>query len=257
MARRSTPRTSRTVVRVLALSSLMLFACSACARQETGSMTSNKTFTDPVTAQLAQAAKSGDAALVRELVAGGANPNAHGRNGFTVLEWTMLQQSRKGFEALLAAGADPAEGNDDGMTAVHLAAQADTPYWLEILLAKGASPDTPNTVTRATPVMAALMAERGDNAGLLLKAGAQVDATDRQNNTALHVAAKINQMDWVLKLLEAGADPNAKNAQGVTFQRYLFMTRDAMLNAQTRRERDAIRDWLRDHHIAIEDSSSQ
>ena len=61
----------------------------------------------------------------------------------------------------------------------------------------------------------------------------------------------------MLKLLQAGADPNAKNAQGVTFQRYLFMTRDAMLNAQTRRERDAIRDWLRDHHIAIEDSSSQ
>jgi len=247
----------RALVRALAMSSLMLFACSACAKQGTGSMTSQQTFNDPVAAQLAQAAKSGDAAKVRELVAGGANPNAQGEQGFTLLEWTMLQQSRKGFEALLAAGANPAEGNDDGLTAVHLAAQADTPYWLETLLAKGASPDTPNTVTQATPMMAALMAERGDNAGLLLKAGAKIDAADRQHNTALHVAAKINQMDWVLKLLQAGANPNLKNAQDVTFQRYLFMTRDAMLNAQTRRERDAVRDWLRGHGIPIEDASAQ
>ena len=33
------------------------------------------------------------------------------------------------------------------------------------------------------------------------------------------------------------------------------MTRDAMLNAQTRKERDAVRDWLRAHHIAIEDGA--
>lgn len=216
-----------------------------------------QTFSDPVAAQLAQAVKSGDAARIRELVAGGANPDARGDNGTTMLQWAMLQQSRSGFEALLAAGADPARGDDDGMTAVHLAAQADTPYWLETLLANGASPDTPNTVTRATPLMAALMTERGANAQRLLDAGAQVDAIDRQHNTALHVAAKINQMDWVLKLLEAGANPGAVNGQGVTFQRYLFMTRDAMLNASARRDRDAVRGWLRAHNVPIEDASAQ
>src|SRR5690606_17367180 len=105
----SMPSTARRTARqplALALSSLMLIACSACAQQETGPMT-QQTFSDPVAAHLAQAAKSGDAARIRELVAGGANPNAHGNNGTTMLEWAMLQQSRAGFEALLAAGADP------------------------------------------------------------------------------------------------------------------------------------------------------
>src|SRR3546814_13801869 len=121
----------------------------------------------------------------------------------------------------------------------HLDAQADTPYWLETLLAGGASPDTPNTVTHATPLMAALMTERGANAQRLLDAGAQVDAIDRQPNTALHVAAKINQMDWVLKLPDAGASPGAVNSQGVTSRRYLSMTRAALLRGSARRQAPA------------------
>src|SRR3546814_19029621 len=126
-----------------------------------------QTCSEPVAAQLAQAAKSGDAARIRELVAGGANPNAQGDNGTTMLQWAMLQQSRTGFAALLAAGADPTRGDDDGLTAVPLAAQADTPYWLETLLARGASTDTPNTVHRAPPLMHPLLTERGDRTSVV------------------------------------------------------------------------------------------
>ncbi|MCL1635808.1 ankyrin repeat domain-containing protein [Luteimonas sp. SX5] len=216
-------------------------------------MTSGKTFTDPATALLADAVKAGDAARMKELIAGGANPNAQGEKGITLLQWAMLNQSRDGFDALLAAGADPARGNDDGVTAVHLAAMADTNRYLRTLLDNGASADTPNTVTGATPLMSALMAERADNADLLLEAGAKVAAADRQGNTALHLAAKINETGRVLQLLEAGADPNAKNAQGATFQRYLFMTPEASLNSTSKRERDQVREWLKQHSIAIED----
>ncbi len=216
-------------------------------------MTSGKTFTDPATALLADAVKAGDTARIKELIAGGGNPNAQGEKGITLLQWAMLNQSRAGFDALLAAGADPARGNDDGTTAVHLAAMADTDRYLRTLLDKGASPDTPNTVTGATPLMSALMAERADNADLLLKTGAKVAAADRQGNTALHLAAKINETGRVLQLLEAGADPNAKNAQGATFQRYLFMTPEASLNSTSKRERGQVRAWLEQHNIAVED----
>lgn len=218
-------------------------------------MSSNKVFTDSTTAALAEAVKDGDAGKIRELVAGGANPNAEGENGLPLLQWAMLNQSRGGFEALLAAGADPTRGDSDGNTAVHLAAQANTKYWLDTLLARGASPDTPNTVTQATPLMSALMTERPENADLLLKAGAKLDAVDRQGNSALHVAAKINEMGRALQLLEDGANPNLKNVRGSTFQRYLFMTPDNVLNGETRRQREAIKDWLLKHNIPIEDAN--
>ncbi len=240
-------------IRIAAFLSLMLLACAACARQGTSApMDTAKTFHDSASAVLADAVKAGDAARIKELVAGGANPNAQGEKGLTVLQWAMLNQSRDGFDALLAAGADPARGNDNGVTAVHLAAMADTDYYLRKLLEKGVSPDTPNTVTGATPLMAALMAERADHADALLKAGAKIAAADRQGNTALHLAAKINETGRVLQLLEAGADPNAKNAQGVTFQRYLFMTPETSLNLKSKREREQVREWLEAHNIAVE-----
>lgn len=215
-------------------------------------MTTQQTFTDPSAAALAEAAKAGDEIRVRKLVADGANPNAQGARGLPLLQWAMLSQSRRGFEALLAAGADPTRGDAGGTTAMHLAAQADTPYWLETLLARGVGADTPNTVTRATPLMAALMAERAANADRLIQAGAKLDAVDRQGDTALHVAAQINETGRVLQLLEAGANPTLKNVQGVTFQRYLFMSKDSMLSSDVRSQRDAIKTWLQQHGVALE-----
>ena len=144
------PATHRTTIFL----SLMLLACAACARQgNSAPMNTAKTFHDSASAVLADAVKAGDAARIKELVAGGANPNTQGEKGMTMLQWSMLNQSQAGFDALLAAGADPARGNDDGVTAVHLAAMADTDRYLRKLLDTDTSPDTPNTVTGATPLM--------------------------------------------------------------------------------------------------------
>lgn len=240
-------------IRLARWACLMLLACNAaCGQSGSRSMTNQQTFTDPAAAALADAAKAGDELRVRKLVADGANPNAQGARGLPLLQWAMLNQSRRGFEALLAAGADPARGDDGGTTAMQLAAQADTAYWLDTLLARGAKPDTPNTRTGETPLMAALMTRRPANAERLLAAGAKLDATNRNGESALHVAALINDMASVLKLLEAGANPMLRDAQGVTFQRYLFMTRDDVLAPEVRRQRDAVKDWLTRHGVALE-----
>ncbi|MEH6418386.1 ankyrin repeat domain-containing protein [Pseudomonas sp. CGJS7] len=215
-------------------------------------MRASEVFADVRTAELAEAAADGNAARVRELVAAGAQVDARGAKGTTPLQWALYRHSLPGMRALLAAGADPSVAAQDGMTAVHLAAMADDPGYLRLLLEHGADPNARNAVTQATPLASALMAERAENVGALLKAGAQPGLADRTGNTPLHQAAKINEFGHALSLLRAGADPAARNDQGVSFQRYMFMTPDKLLNARTRGERDAVIAWLREHGVAIE-----
>ncbi|KAA8571543.1 hypothetical protein EYC84_001543 [Monilinia fructicola] len=50
----------------------------------------------------------------------------------------------------------------------------------------------------------------------LIKAGANIEAKDRYEETALHKAVKVDREDSVQILLEAGADLQAKNFEGMT-----------------------------------------
>lgn len=209
-------------------------------------------FPDQDTAALAEAAAAGDAATVARLAKQGVALDARGDKNVTLLEWALLNQSRAGLEALLEAGADPSWPGIDDSTVVHMAAMAEDPCYLQLLLEKGADADTPHGRTRATPLAAALMGERARQFQALLAAGADPGRADRMGNTPLHVAAKINEPARVLDLLRAGADPGGNNAQGVTFQRYLFLVRDALLNPTTRRDRAMVVEWLREHGAVVE-----
>ncbi len=208
-------------------------------------------FADPRVAELAEAVAEGDAARVQRL-AQGTNLQAHGDKNVTLLEWAVLNQSPKGLNALLVAGADPAETGIDGSNVVHLAAMAKDPIYLQTLLAHGAHPDTPHSQTGAAPLSAALMGERPIQFKALLAAGANPNHVDRQGNSALHVAGKINESGHALDLLLAGADPVARNTQGATFQRYLNMTPVKLLTDESRRDREAVQAWLREHGIPVE-----
>jgi ankyrin repeat protein len=211
-------------------------------------------FSDPQTAELAAAAASGDAERVEALVRAGADVNAHGDANVTVLQWAMFNMSTTGMEALIAAGADPSEPGMDNDTIVHLAAMANDPQYLELLLAHGADPNARNGVTRATPLVSALLGGRDIQFHALLAAGADPNAADRTGNTPLHEAAKIDQPERVLDLLNAGANPRAANVTGANFQRFLFMAPDRIFTPEVRLGRDAVRDWLRTRHIPVEDA---
>lgn len=123
---------------------------------------------------------------------------------------------------------------------MHYAAKANDPGYLDVVLAHEADPNTPNAVTRATPLVSALMANRDVHFRKLLTAGASATAADRLGNTPLHMAAKINAYDRVLDLLRAGADPLARNRQGLTFQHYLDLTPSDRLSADARRRKEVI-----------------
>jgi uncharacterized protein len=147
---------------------------------------------------------------------------------------------------------DPSRPGSGGATIVHLAALANDDTYLDILLKYGADPNAPNGVTRAMPIVSALMGERKSQFRMLPVAGADPGRADRMGNTPVHAAAKINQPWRILDLLEAGAPPEAPNLQGATFQRYLFMTHEKILTQDARRGRAAVIDWLRRHNIPVE-----
>ena len=217
-------------------------------------MDAKQVFSDPRAAELAAAAASGDAGRVEALVRAGANVNARGDKNVTLLQWAMLNKSTTGMEALLAAGADPSEPGLDSDTVVHLAALANDPGYLELLLAHRADPNARNGVTRAAPLVSALLGGRDAQFHALLAAGADPNAADRTGNTPLHQAAKTGQPQRVLELLKAGADPGAANVTGATFQHFLFLPPDKMVTAEVRRGRDAVRNWLHAHHIPVADA---
>jgi hypothetical protein len=231
---------------------------SACAQEKltmsaaAPAVNVNQIFPDPAVARLAEAAARGDRRRVAEL-APGVNLAAQGDDGVTLLQWALLNKSADGMEALLDAGANPNQVGLDGDTVVHLAAMADDSRYLTILLARGADPNVPHGETRATPLRDALIGEREPQFRALLAAGADPNRADRMGNTPLHVAGQINEPARALDLLNAGADPAARNLQNATFQRYLFMTRVSLLNAETRRDREAVQAWLTARGIEVED----
>jgi uncharacterized protein len=207
-------------------------------------VTAREIFPDSMAAALAEAAAKGDTSRIRRLVAAGADPNSQGRDGVSVSQWALINQSPKGLAGLLENGADPSRAESSGETVVHYAAKTNVPVYLDILLKHRADPNTRNGVTRATPLVPALMANREENFRMLLAAGADPNAADRMGDTPLHVAAKINAFARVLDLLKAGADPRAKNGRGTTFQPYLDRTPTNILNDEARRQKQEIAAWL-------------
>lgn len=215
-------------------------------------MDASKAFSDPAVAALAQAAAEGDRQAVRERAASGADPDAHGADAVTPLQFAMLAQSKRGVEALLDAGADASVPGLAGRTAVHSAAIADDPDYMRILLEHGADPDARHGLTGGTALADAAGPRTDAQFRMLLDAGADPSIADRTGNTPLHKAAMINAGAHVLQLLERGAPASAKNAQDATFQAYYYKLPASKLDAKARGERAAVTAWLDANGVPLE-----
>ena len=71
---------------------------------------------------LADAARRGDAAAVRALLAGGEDPDAAQGDGATALHWAAYRGDAEMVAALIRAGADVQRANRYGVTPLALAA---------------------------------------------------------------------------------------------------------------------------------------
>jgi ankyrin repeat protein len=133
---------------------------------------------------LAQAAARGDAAEVRSLLQGGADPNGADGSRITPLMWAGRAGSVESIRALAAAGA-----------ALDTRDQA---------------------VNGWTALVHAIHKGQDDAADALLAAGADPNVRCDGGSTALMFAAAYGNARMVRTLLDRGADPHAEATGGVT-----------------------------------------
>lgn len=244
-------------MRLVALRHVLLImlaglAGPGCAKEELlmHKVDVHQVFADERVAELADAIAEDDARRVHAL-AKSVDLGFRGDKNVTLLQWAVLNQSLNAMKALLAAGADPALYGMDGYTVLHTAAMVNDPAYLQALLDAGVGPDLSDSEGQ-TPLGAAVKARRSKQMHALLAAGADPDRRDVVGDTALHVAGMINDAAAALSLLKVGASPDVTNAQGATFQRYLFKADERLLNQRGHQEREAVRTWLRERKIPME-----
>jgi hypothetical protein len=137
---------------------------------------------------LLEAAKTGSAENVKDLLKAGANVDIRDEeHGLTALMWAAVRGHRRVVQILLEAGAD-----------VHA---TDSNFAL-------------------TALMWAVASNKVEVAKALLNAGARVNARSMDSTTALIIATCEGHIDTIRFLLDAGADVHAQTDSGWTAQLY-------------------------------------
>ena len=160
---------------------------------------------------LVVAARAGDTAEVRALLAGGADVNAPAADGSTALHWAVYADDETLVGNLLDAGATANVANDLAITPLHLAAANGNDRIVGALLDRGAPADVASE-TGVTPLMEAARVGSAAVIRLLTARGAPLDAREAgRGQTALMWAAARGGPEAVRALIEAGADIRARS----------------------------------------------
>ncbi|NOT45277.1 MAG: hypothetical protein HOP14_11805 [Acidobacteria bacterium] len=160
--------------------------------------------------EVAAAAKAGDLAAVRKLIAERVDVNSPERDGSTALLWAAYNNDAEMAKALLAAGATVDAANRYGVTPLLQASRTGDAAVMEVLLNAGANP-TATYPEGETPLMAAARSGRVEAVRLLTARGADVNQPGGiEQQTPLMWASLEGHLDVVRSLLEAGANPNLK-----------------------------------------------
>ncbi len=211
---------------------LMLAPCMALAETAGGARNANPVLCDDLRAQIAvdasqdntarrnaalyQAAGKGCVTLAEDLLNQGASVLARDRNGDQALHHAAEGGDVATIGMLVAHGAPVDQGNAHGSTPLLLAVLADKPKAVTALLDAGAGAEAPGE-HGVTPLTAA--AFNGDDrivAMLLDRAHANPAEADGTGKGAAEYAAARGFLSTLKLLLDAGLDPNATYAHGLT-----------------------------------------
>ena len=170
---------------------------------------------------LHRAAHLGDAALIRQLVADGADLTVREAHGRTPVHVAAFASHEAAIAALAEAGADMNALEDGLYDAVTIAAVADDPEMLSAALAAGNRADLVTSVYDGTALIAAAHLGHAEVVRRLIAAGAPLDHVNNLGWTALIEAVVLGDggpahVATARALLEAGADPDIPDRTGAT-----------------------------------------
>ena len=185
------------------------------------------------------AACVGDLTRVRRFVEQGTDVDTKDEFGWTPLYWAASTSQEDVAEFLIAKGADIAARTEDSSTPLHQAAKAGDRKIVELFITKGADVNA-KAKNENTPLHSAASAGQRQVVELLIAKGADVNAKNDAGQTPLDVAIGKNRkeivellvekgaiislhtfvnsgdLDMLRRLIEDGADVNAKDDYGQT-----------------------------------------
>ena len=159
---------------------------------------------------LVDAARDGDTAAVRALLAQGAGVDTAEADGTSALHWASYRDDIETVGLLLDAGADVNAANDLGATPLWAAGQNGSAAMVRRLLTAGANPNLA-LLAGETPLMVAARSGTPTVVKLLLGHGADTDARGARGQTALMWAVAQHHPAVVEVLLAHGADIRARS----------------------------------------------
>jgi ankyrin repeat protein len=153
---------------------------------------------------LMAAAANGHLECVHALLRDGAGFNARDPSGRTALMSACANRQVEILRTLLAAKAEVNAQDAEGKTGLMLAASAGSADVVQALLESGADVRAASS-TGETALIAAIRGGYAEIVRSLIRAGADVNAHDQNGESALKMALKFNRVEVVRTLREAGA----------------------------------------------------
>ena len=161
------------------------------------------------------AGKGGHPEAAALLIKAGAKVNARNMKGNTPLHEACHNGKLEIMQTLLDNGSDVHAKTNDGETPLHIAAYLGFVDACNVLLKAGAVPD-PLDAEEASPLYRAARGGEVEVVEMLLKAGADPNKKAANGWTALHEASRWGREPVVEVLVQAGADVNVRNQEDST-----------------------------------------
>ena len=199
---------------------------------------------------LHRAAEHGSVQRIHELLRVGADTEVRDKDGATPLLIASRNEENEAVDRLLEGGANVHARDAKGNTALHFAADTHNADLTALLLESGADPNSHNDI-RQTPLHSttdyASQVGRSSSAietmDLLLHSGADINAQDRDGNTALHFVAegRTPESDRVAEaILQKGADSTIADNKGLNALDIANEDRESPAAGYSSRVKDAI-----------------